>query len=143
VPFGHGLFYLLAAESALQPALQRHERAIARCVLIVGSVIAAIGLFFMNDQWGLLWWIIAATILARSRNQLLLSACFVYTMLLEYLGTAVGNWRWAAVVPGLGLHSANPPSGVGILYIVLDVVTVALCSLLFTRPTPAPSIVTD
>lgn len=143
VPFGHGLFYLLAAESALQPALLRHEKAIARSVLITGSVIAAIGLLFMNDQWGLIWWIVAATILARSRNQLLLSACFIYTMLLEYLGTAIGNWRWAAVVPGLGLHSANPPSGVGILYIVLDVVTVAVCSLLFTRPAPTPSIATD
>ena len=143
VPFGHGVFYLLAAESALQPALQRYSRAIARWVLVAGSVIAAIGFIVFNDQWGLIWWVLAATILLRSRNQVLLASCFVYTMLLEFLGTAIGNWRWAATVPGLSLHSANPPSGVGILYIVLDVVTVAVCSLLFTRPAPAPSIATD
>jgi hypothetical protein len=143
VPFGHGIFYLLAAETALQPALQRHARTIARAVLIAGGAIAGFGILVMNDQQGLLWWILAATILARSRHQLLLSACFVYTMLLEYLGTAIGNWKWAAVVPGIGLHSANPPSGVGILYIVLDVVTVAVCSLLFTPAEGVASIATD
>ena len=128
VPFGHGLFYLLAAESARQPALQRHSGAITRAVLIAGSVIAAISLIFFHDQWGLLWWIAAATLLMRSRNQLMLSTCFVYTILLEWIGTAVGNWHWSAVVPWVGLRSANPPSGVGILYILLDLITVAICS---------------
>lgn len=128
VPFGHGVFYALAAESARQRYLQRHEKAIARGVLVAGSVIACVGFAFFHDQWGLLWWVLAATLLVRSRNQLLLSACFVYTTLLEWLGTAIGNWHWAAVVPGVGLRSANPPSGVGILYILLDLMTVAVCS---------------
>jgi hypothetical protein len=66
--------------------------------------------------------------LLRSHNQLLLSAAFVYTILLEWLGTAIGNWQWAAVVPHVGLHSANPPGGVGMLYILLDLITVAICS---------------
>ena len=137
VPFGHGVFYALAAESAQQRLLQRHAKAITRAVLVAGSIIAAIGFFAFRDQWGLLWWILAATLLVRSRNQLLLATCFVYTMLLEWLGTAIGNWQWTAVVPGIGLHSANPPSGVGILYILLDLITVAVCSSLFTAPEPA------
>lgn len=128
VPFGHGVFYALAAQSARQPVLQRHARAITRSVLVAGSVIAAVSLIFFRDQWGLLWWIAAAILILRSRNQLMLSTCFIYTMLLEWIGTAVGNWHWAAVVPGLGLHAANPPSGVGILYILLDAITVAICS---------------
>jgi hypothetical protein len=128
VPFGHGIFYALAAESARQPALQRHARAITRSVLIAGSVIAVVSLIFFHDQWGLLWWIAAAILVMRSRNQLLLSTCFVYTILLEWLGTAIGNWHWSPVVPYLGLRSANPPSGVGILYILLDLITVAICS---------------
>lgn len=128
VPFGHGVFYALAAESAQQPALRRIGRWITRGVLIAGSVIAVVSLFAFDDPWGLLWWIGAAILLLRSRNQLLLSTCFVYTILLEWLGTAVGNWHWAAVVPLVGLHSANPPSGVGILYILLDMFTVAVCA---------------
>ncbi|HEV8659716.1 MAG TPA: hypothetical protein VGS96_13980 [Thermoanaerobaculia bacterium] len=128
VPFGHGVFYALAAESAHQEVLRRMSRAITRAVLVAGSVIAAISLLFFHDQWGLLWWLAAVALLMRSRNQLLLSACFIYTILLEWLGTAIGNWQWAAEVPFVGLHAANPPSGVGILYILLDLITVAICS---------------
>src|SRR5260370_15897562 len=109
VPFGHGIFYLLAAESARQPALRRHARTITRGVLIAGSVIAAVTFIVFRDQWGLLWWIAAAILVMRSRNQLMLSTCFVYTMVLEWIGTALGNWHWSAVIPGLGLRSANPP----------------------------------
>ena len=65
-----------------------------------------------------------------SKNQLLLSACFVYTMILEWVGTAIGNWTWAAEVPFLRLHSANPPAGVGILYILLDLIVVAITTRL-------------
>jgi hypothetical protein len=67
-------------------------------------------------------------LIARSRNRLLLSICCFYTMLLEWLGTALGNWRWAAEVPLFRMRSANPPSGVGILYILLDLITVAVIS---------------
>jgi hypothetical protein len=128
VPFGHGVFYALAAASARQQTLRRHAPAITRAVLVAGSIIAAVGFFFFQDQWGLLWWIAAAILLLRSHNRLLLSAAFVYTILLEWLGTAIGNWQWAAVVPHVGLHSANPPGGVGMLYILLDLITVAICS---------------
>ena len=129
VPFGHGVFYALAAESARQDILQRHSPRIVRTVLTAGSAIALVSLFFFNDSWGMLWWVIAAALLIRSNNQLLLSTCFVYTILLEWLGTAIGNWQWAAEVPYVGLHSANPPSGVGVLYILLDLITVGICSL--------------
>jgi hypothetical protein len=130
VPFGHGVFYALAAESARQPLLRRHEKTIVRWVLVAGSVIAAVGFARFDDQWGLLWWVLAATLLVRAGNQLLLATCFLYTTLLEWLGTAIGNWEWAAVVPGIGLRAANPPSGVGILYILLDLVTVGVCALI-------------
>ena len=128
VPFGHGVFYALAAESARQQTLRRYARTITRGVLVIGSIIAAVSFIFFRDQWGLLWWIAAAILVIRSRNQLLLSTCFVYTIILEWLGTAIGNWHWAATVPFVGLRSANPPSGVGILYILLDLITVAICS---------------
>lgn len=128
VPFGHGVFYALAAETARQHALRRYARPITHAVLVAGSIIAAVSFIFFHDPWGLLWWIAAAILVMRSRNQLLLSACFTYTILLEWLGTAIGNWHWATAVPFVGLRSANPPSGVGILYILLDLITVAICA---------------
>ena len=126
VPAGHGLFYLLAAETARQDLVRRHAQTLLRAVLAGGSVVAAVTLSLYGDVWGLLWWMAAAALLVRSRSGALLPACFVFTMLLEWLGTALGNWAWAAAVPGLGLRSANPPSGVGLLYIVLDLATVSV-----------------
>lgn len=126
VPPGHGLFYTLAAVAAQQKGLLRHEQLITRAVMVCGSVIALLSLVFAADVWGFLWWIGALALLLRSRNQLLLSACFVFTILLEWAGTAIGNWQWAGAVPFVGLHSANPPAGVGILYILLDLIVMSI-----------------
>ncbi|HXG59727.1 MAG TPA: hypothetical protein VNL91_11955 [Thermoanaerobaculia bacterium] len=128
VPPGHGLFYALAAEAATLERLRRNETAIARTVLVCGTAVALASAFFVRDQWGLIWWVLAALLIARSRSQLLLSICFVLTMALELLGTAIGNWRWVPEVPLAGLTSANPPSGVGIVYVLLDMITVAICA---------------
>lgn len=122
VPPGHGLFYSLAAASAMQPALRARAAGITRAVLLGGSAIALVSLIFFADVWGMLWWIGAVALIRRSENQLMLSTCFVYTILLEWGGTAIGNWQWAGVVPFVGLTSANPPAGVGILYILLDLI---------------------
>lgn len=124
--FGHGIFYALAAESAQQPALQRIAPMITRGVLVAGSVMSVSGLLLFNDEWGLIWWLVAAALIALAQNSLLLSTCFVYTMLLEWAGTAIGNWRWAPEVPYAGVTSANPPSGVGLLYVLLDMMVVAI-----------------
>lgn len=129
VPPGHGLFYTLAAASAQQQWLRSRERAITRAVLILGSLNAVVSLIAFRDTWGLLWWLGALALIRFSKSQLLLSACFVFTILLEWAGTANGNWLWAAEVPGLGLRSANPPAGVGILYILLDLIVVSLTAV--------------
>jgi hypothetical protein len=133
VPPGHGLFYTLAAASARQPWLRAKEVVIRTAVIAFGSVYALVSLFASNDVWGLLWWLGALALIRQSRNQLLLATCFCYTIVLEWVGTAIGNWQWNAVVPGLGLHSANPPAGVGILYILLDLITVAITAQLVPR----------
>lgn len=134
VPPGHGLFYALAADSANQPALQRRSRLITQFVMIFGSAYAVLSLALAHDAWGFLWWLGALALIATSKNQLMLSSCFIYTMILEWTGTAIGNWQWNADVPGLRLHSANPPAGVGILYILLDLITVAVCTYVLPAP---------
>ena len=126
VPPGHGLFYALALATSRQHAFRVREKTIVRTVIAAGSVIAAVSFIVANDSWGLLWWAGALALLCTSRNQLMLASCFGYTMVLEWAGTFNGNWKWAADVPGLGLHSANPPAGVGILYILLDLVVVVV-----------------
>ena len=133
VPPGHGLVYTLAADTARQERLRRRAAILTRSVLVGGSAIAVVSLVMRRDMWGFLWWVGALALIGRSRNQLLLSACFVFTIFLEWSGTAIGNWRWAAEVPFVGLHSANPPAGVGILYILLDLIVVAITTRMASR----------
>lgn len=130
VPPGHGLFYLLAAETSVQQRMREHAATITRAVMTIGTLIAIVSLVGFRDTWGFLWWLGALALMWRSKNRLLLSACFAYTILLEWAGTAIGNWQWAADVPFVRLHSANPPAGVGILYILLDLIVVAITSKL-------------
>jgi len=139
VPPGHGLFYALAADTARQTLFRRHAATINRAVVIIGTLLALLSLFVKHDTWGFLWWLGALALIQTSRNRLMLSACFVYTMILEWVGTALANWRWAAEVPWVGLHSANPPAGVGILYILLDLIVVAITGAMARRTdSPAP-----
>jgi hypothetical protein len=139
VPPGHGLFYALAVASSRQQFFRTHERIIKTGVVAMGTIVALISLALYADTWGLLWWIGAVALLLTSRNQLMLSACFVYTILLEWAGTANGNWQWVAGVPFVGLTSANPPSGVGILYILLDLIVVAIASRFLTTESAGPA----
>lgn len=129
VPPGHALFYALAAVTARQPLLQRHETSIVRGVVGVMAAMALATLYLHGDTWGLLWSVAAIALIVRSRNPLMLCACVAFTVILEWAGTWNGNWRWVADVPFVGLTAANPPSGVGLLYVVLDLSVVAIAQL--------------
>jgi len=56
VPPGHGLFYMLAAETARQHAVRLRASLINRGVVIAGSVVAVVSLTMRHDVWGFLWW---------------------------------------------------------------------------------------
>lgn len=128
VPPGHGIFYTLAAYAARQETLIRHQHQLRKWTLFAGTLIAAVSFTLFSDTWGTLWWIGAALLLMRAKAPVLLSACFIFTTLMEWAGTGIGNWIWHPIVPGLGLTSANPPAGVGILYVILDLLVVLITS---------------
>jgi hypothetical protein len=136
VPPGHALFYSLAVVAARQSLLRRHETAIVRTVLAAMGAMAIVSLYFYGDTWGLLWSVIAIALIATSRHPLMLCACVTFTVMLEWAGTWNGNWRWVADVPFVGLTSANPPSGVGLLYVVLDLSVAGITQLVAWGQTP-------
>lgn len=139
VPPGHGLFYALAADTANQPALQRRSTPITRFVIVSGTLYAVLSLAVARDAWGFLWWLAALALIVKWKNQLMLSSCFIYTIILEWTGTAIGNWHWTADVPFVRLHSANPPAGVGLLYILLDLITVAVTTRFLASEPDGPT----
>jgi hypothetical protein len=126
VPPGHALFYALAAVTARQPFFVLHQERIVRATLTAMVALAAVSLYAHGDTWGLLWSAVAIALIVRSNHRLMLCACVAFTVLLEWAGTWNGNWRWAGEVPHVGLTAANPPSGVGLLYVVLDLVVTVI-----------------
>jgi hypothetical protein len=57
----------------------------------------------------------------RSRARMAYAGVFLVVAALELYGTAIGTWRWAERLPGLGIPDGNPPSGVASGYVWFDV----------------------
>jgi hypothetical protein len=57
----------------------------------------------------------------RSRARAAYAGVFLVVAALELYGTAIGTWRWAQELPGLGIPDGNPPSGVAAGYVWFDV----------------------
>ncbi len=132
VPPGHGLFYLAALRLSSLPILRRHARPVIMAVLVVSGLWAAGGAFLSPhpDLLGLLCWFLLAAFITHGRDPLFFAVSFSLTMLLEYYGTALGTWRWAAIVPHLGIPAANPPSAIGAGYCIIDASTRLATSLI-------------
>jgi hypothetical protein len=57
----------------------------------------------------------------RSPARAAYAGVFLVVAALELYGTAIGTWRWAEELPGLGIPQGNPPSGVAAGYVWFDV----------------------
>jgi hypothetical protein len=62
----------------------------------------------------------------RSRSRGIYAAVFLVVACLELYGTAIGTWRWARELPGLGIPDGNPPSGVASGYVWFDVMALLI-----------------
>jgi hypothetical protein len=66
----------------------------------------------------------------RGRNRAIYAAVFLVVASLELYGTAIGTWRWAHELPGLGIPDGNPPSGVASGYVWFDVMALLVAPYL-------------
>ncbi len=124
VPPGHGLFYLYALRASELPLFQRHTQSLRWCAFFGSTALLLPGLMVPThpDLFGLITWLGFIICLMRSASPMY-SISFALTMALEYYGTGLGNWRWAAELPIIGIPSANPPACIGVGYCVMDAIT--------------------
>ena len=66
----------------------------------------------------------------RGRNRAIYAGVFLVVAALELYGTAIGTWRWARELPGLGIPDGNPPSGVASGYVWFDVMALLVAPYL-------------
>ena len=129
VPPAHGLVFM--AGLALSEGLRRHSRAL---VLVAGGAALLWGVLGLTvltrlDAAGALGIPLLLAFLWRSRARAAYAGVFLVVAALELYGTAIGTWRWAENLPGLGIPDGNPPSGVASGYVWFDVMAVLVAPI--------------
>jgi hypothetical protein len=126
VPPAHGLVFM--AGLALSDALRRHVRALVWFAATAAATWGLLGLTVLPrlDAAGALGVPLLLAFLWRSRARAAYAGVFVVVAALELYGTAIGTWRWAVELPGVGIPDGNPPSGVASGYVWFDVMALLL-----------------
>jgi hypothetical protein len=108
---------------ALATALRRRLRELVTLAAAVAATWGVLGLAVLprRDVAGAVGVPLLLAFLWRSRNRGVYAAVFLVVASLELYGTALGTWRWARELPGLGIPDGNPPSGVASGYVWFDV----------------------
>jgi hypothetical protein len=128
VPPAHGLVYLTGLRLSQTALVERRTRAFVACVLAFALGWTAAGLTVLprEDVAGAIGAATFVVCVLAGRARATYAGVFVAVAALEFYGTALGTWRWAEVVPGLGLPDGNPPSGVASGYVLFDVIAITL-----------------
>ncbi len=130
IPPAHGLVYLTGL--ALAVALARHARALVLTAAVIAAAWALLGLTVLpqRDVAGAIGVPLLLAFLWRSRFRAVYAGVFLVVAALELYGTAIGVWRWAPALPGLGIPDGNPPSGVASGYVWFDVMALLVAPYL-------------
>ena len=119
IPPAHGLVYLSGLEVA--GTLPKRALVWAAALGAAGWGIAGLTVLPRLDIAGAFGVPLLLVFLWRSRWRATYAGVFLVVAALELYGTAIGTWRWAASLPGLGIPDSNPPSGVASGYVWFDV----------------------
>jgi hypothetical protein len=148
VPPAHGLVYLTGLEVSRLAVVRRYERVFVGLILALGVAWAAVGVSGVLgrvDAIGAFGVLVFSAYLFVGPAPAVYGGVFLAVAGLELYGTAIGTWRWAAVVPGLGLPDGNPPAGAASGYVLFDIAAMALAPLLVAafrrRRVPAAQLV--
>jgi hypothetical protein len=126
VPPAHGLVFI--AGLALSQALRAHARALVIAAASLAATWGVLGLTVLprTDAAGALGIPLLLVFLWRSPARAAYAGVFLVVAALELYGTAIGTWRWADHLPGLGIPDGNPPSGVASGYVWFDVMALMI-----------------
>jgi hypothetical protein len=129
VPPAHGLVYLTGLSVAM--LFHRHGRWLVWTAGLAAVTWGMLGLLVLpqRDVAGAIGVPVLLLFLLRSRNRAVYAGVFLVVASLELYGTAIGTWRWANELPGLGIPDGNPPSGVASGYVWFDVMALLTAPL--------------
>ncbi len=115
IPAGHALVYAAAARMSAAAPRWLPGAVVAGCVATV-----TFGAVRGYDTFGLVWGLAFVALVWRSANQRLCATLFLFALVIESYGTALGGWRYYSVEPWFGLTTTNPPVWIGAIYCTLE-----------------------
>ena len=132
IPPAHGIVYLTGI--SLAAALRNHARAVVVAAATIAATWGLLGLTVLprRDVAGAIGVPLLLLFLWRSRSRAIYASVFLVVAALELYGTAIGTWRWARTLPGLGIPDGNPPSGVASGYVWFDVMALLVAPMIYT-----------
>lgn len=123
VPFGHALVYAAVYYMTKEPWLRKHHRRITSMLYPIIIIYAALWLVLASDVLGFACMLVILVLFhRRPETKLFFSLMFFMVVYLELLGTYYQCWHWPNIWFGQlsWLPSANPPSGIGVVYFAFD-----------------------
>ena len=139
IPPAHGLVFI--AGCALAGAVRERIVVVLAAAGSISWGLAGLTVLPRLDVAGAFGVPLLCAFLWRSRNRAAYAGVFLVVACLELYGTAIGTWRWAERLPGLGIPDGNPPSGVASGYVWFDVMAMLVAPALLAaarllRPAP-------
>jgi hypothetical protein len=135
VPPGHGLVYLTGLRLSQSRVAREHGRVFVGVAVALAALWAGLGLSGVLgrvDAAGAFGALVLCVFLVRGRAPTIYAGVFLFVAFLEIYGTALGTWRWAPEIPGLGVPDGNPPSGAASGYVFFDISALFLAPYLLT-----------
>jgi len=123
VPLGHAIVYAGVYYISKEPWVRKHQQAIIRVLYPTMILYSLAWLVFANDVFGFMCMLIVVLLFKRMpETKLFFLVMFFMVVYLEILGTHYQCWVWPPVWFDVftWIPSANPPSGIGVVYFAFD-----------------------
>lgn len=123
VPFGHAILFRVVVHFCKNPAVIFYKKQIEKFLGIFILIYASLFLAFANDLFGFIMSMLVLLLMSfRPKDRLFYFTMYLVVAYLEIIGTRYQCWSWPKTFCNLVsfLKSANPPSGISLLYFLLD-----------------------
>jgi len=123
VPPGHALVYIAAIYFCKQAIIKQYRKIIEKTFTIFVLVYGFLFLIFREDVFGFVMTVLVVFLLRnKPRERLFFLTMYIIVAYLEIIGTTYQCWHWPDTAWGVipFLPSNNPPSGISLIYFLLD-----------------------
>ena len=125
VPPGHALLMTLGLITAQNMLKLKAGRGFQAIFPWIAFIYAGFAWWAGYDKFGTVLFAVFAICMIFGRSKMLYATMFLLALIMELYGTALGNWRWVAITPGLDISAFNPPFSAGAFYALLDLLVLA------------------